>query len=142
MECGEKFLGSSALHDHISVAHEKKKPRKCKNCGILSKLNSSHTCKNCHEILNIKEVSQTINLKKENSNCKKLSHIHDKGEKCPICYKGKFEKPELLTKHSKNKHSNDEQKPEKSCQKSKGIVIIGYLDSFIHLDIVLVIFSN
>ena len=66
-ECGDKFLGKHALIDHISTAHDGKKPHKCQKCGktfgILSNLNSHTEENSCHNFWSKPVVIKLNNIK-------------------------------------------------------------------------------
>ena len=66
-ECGDKFLGKHALIDHISTAHDGKKPHKCQKCGktfgILSNLNNHIEENSCHNFWSKPVVIKLNNIK-------------------------------------------------------------------------------
>ena len=66
-ECGDMFLSTHALIDHISTAHDGKKPHQCQKCGktfgILSNLNSHTEEFSCHNFWSKPVVIKLNNIK-------------------------------------------------------------------------------
>ena len=73
-KCGDKFLGKHALIDHISTAHDGKKPHKCQKCGktfgILSNLKNHIKENSCHNFWSKPVVIKLNNIKDTGKNTK------------------------------------------------------------------------
>jgi len=90
-ECGDVFLSTHALIDHMSAEHDGKKPHQCQKCGktfgILSNLNSHTEEFSCHNFWSKPVVIKLNNIKDTGSLVQGKPPSSNKPTVCDICEK-------------------------------------------------------